>query len=505
MKLSVIIASYNSEANIERCLNSILNQTFENYECIIIDDRSTDNSLNICKKFASFDCRFKVVSKYHTGQAISRNIGIQAATGEYICFIDTNIQLHKNCFEQAVIEIDKNKQNILQFNYNLNGKEINCKFDEYEPEKIKNIWNKIYRTSFIKANNINFKDCSILEDLLFNNDCYEYNSQVFSFLDKCLCTYYPNKDKKISSADRTSLFIAVNNLSENDVFNKYIESFLDKYDTNVDYIIDYSQCIDKINLQYKLRAIEKWMPWIGTIHILINNEEIPYWLNSSKVNIVKYRDFIPNEYLPTNNSKVAEIFCFNIKGLSSKFIFSNDHCIPNFTLKDSDFYTEDYNSVKLKFNIYDFSSTQVSNFYRITLMNDLSLASKGINNDEFDLDMNLYEIQYTDKPLIKRHCIEAFENNKDILINSLSKEREAKNVSINFYSEYSYLHYKGENTIFKHSIINADESPDYVYRAITMKRLELRDKYIALRVKENYSDVNSILASYYKEKSKYEN
>lgn len=501
MKLSAIVVTYNSESCIEKCLNSILAQSFENWECIIIDDESTDNTLSLSKKFESFDHRFKVISKFHTGQSKSRNVGIQLATGDYICFIDSTIELDKDCFELASFEIDRCKANALQFNYRINGTEHNCNVAEYDPEIIKPIWNKIYRTSFVKANSLEFKDCSILEDLIFNTECYEL-SPIIS-LCKTLCTYYPNSNKKVFSSDRTTLFIAMKDARiKTDKMRRYVEEFLDRYDTSIDYIIDLSQ--HKLDLKYKLRAVEKWMPWIGTIHLLVNDNDIPEWLNKSRVNVVNYKDFIPAEYLPTSNSKTAEVFCFNIKGLSSKFIFSNDHCVPNFTLKDSSFYTHDYKSVKLEFNEFDFSSTQVSNFYRITLMNDLALANRDVKSKEFNTEMSLYEVQYTDKPLIKRHCIEAFEKNKDLILKSLSPQREAKNISINYYSEYSYLHYNGENVSFKYEIINADESPDYVYRAVNTKRLETRAKSIALRVNENYKDVNTILAAYYKDKSSYE-
>jgi len=88
-KVSVIIPVYNSEKYILECINSVINQTYKNLEIIIIDDKSTDNSVNIIKSIK--DKRIKLIElEKNSGAAIARNKGIQASTGHYICFLDSD-------------------------------------------------------------------------------------------------------------------------------------------------------------------------------------------------------------------------------------------------------------------------------------------------------------------------------------------------------------------------------------------------------------------------------
>lgn len=88
-KVSVIIPVHNSEKYIQECINSVINQTYKNLEIIIIDDKSTDNSVNIIKNIK--DKRIKLIElSVNSGAAIARNKGIEASTGDYICFLDSD-------------------------------------------------------------------------------------------------------------------------------------------------------------------------------------------------------------------------------------------------------------------------------------------------------------------------------------------------------------------------------------------------------------------------------
>ena len=88
-KVSVIIPVHNSEKYVLECINSVINQTYKNLEIIIVDDESTDNSLNIIKSIK--DKRIKLIElEKNSGAAIARNKGIEASTGDYICFLDSD-------------------------------------------------------------------------------------------------------------------------------------------------------------------------------------------------------------------------------------------------------------------------------------------------------------------------------------------------------------------------------------------------------------------------------
>lgn len=87
---SIIVPVYNVEKYIDKCLASILRQTFKNFECIIIDDCSPDNSNAIIDKYVKLDQRFKVIHQKNMGVSVARNTGLDIAKGDYIIFVDSD-------------------------------------------------------------------------------------------------------------------------------------------------------------------------------------------------------------------------------------------------------------------------------------------------------------------------------------------------------------------------------------------------------------------------------
>lgn len=102
LRVSVIVPIYNAEEYLERCVDSILNQTVKELECILIDDGSTDNSAGICDQYAEKDSRVKVVHKVNSGQSDSCNIGIDISSGEYIAFVDSDDYLNESMYEKLI-------------------------------------------------------------------------------------------------------------------------------------------------------------------------------------------------------------------------------------------------------------------------------------------------------------------------------------------------------------------------------------------------------------------
>ena len=88
--ISVIVPVYNRQAYLDKCIKSILNQTYKNLELILVDDGSSDDSPAICDRYAMQDSRVKVIHKENGGVSSSRNIGVHIATGEYIGFVDSD-------------------------------------------------------------------------------------------------------------------------------------------------------------------------------------------------------------------------------------------------------------------------------------------------------------------------------------------------------------------------------------------------------------------------------
>ena len=114
-KLSVIVPVYNVEQYIHKCVASILSQTFADFELILVNDGSPDNCDKICDEYASKDNRVKVIHKKNGGVSEARNVGLDAATGEYISFIDPDDWIDKNMYEQTLAYMADNDLDIVCF------------------------------------------------------------------------------------------------------------------------------------------------------------------------------------------------------------------------------------------------------------------------------------------------------------------------------------------------------------------------------------------------------
>lgn len=109
--ISIVVPIYNSKKNILQLISSIQKQTYEDWELILIDDGSIDNSLTICKQIAVKDVRIKVIHQENQGPSVARNVGIRAAKGEWITFVDADDGL-LDCFLESMINVVKNSKDI---------------------------------------------------------------------------------------------------------------------------------------------------------------------------------------------------------------------------------------------------------------------------------------------------------------------------------------------------------------------------------------------------------
>lgn len=194
--VSIIVPVYNAEKTFNRCVNSILNQTFQDWELLLIDDGSTDQSGNLCDEYASKDQRIKVFHKENEGVSVARNLGIKESTGEYITFIDADDEVVKDYL--AILYENIQQSDIVffffQWIYTDNSKLVILLDNFYSEERIsieKEIsllmnnkigydlfgftCNKIFRSYIIKKNNILFvKDLATSEDEVFTLDYCRY-------------------------------------------------------------------------------------------------------------------------------------------------------------------------------------------------------------------------------------------------------------------------------------------------------------------------------------------
>lgn len=200
-KVSVIIPVYNTEKYLEKCLDSVCNQTLSDIEIICINDCSPDNSINILNKYAIQDKRIKIVNrKENGGLSAARNSGIDAATGDYIYFIDSDDWINENYIEQMFSKAvancmdivvntnilldygDSKKPKKLIFG-NLNVEQPGVKIDS--DIAINNvIWSAcvhLYKRSFINENNLRFPEGYTYEDMYFTPCAYSCIDKIYVF------------------------------------------------------------------------------------------------------------------------------------------------------------------------------------------------------------------------------------------------------------------------------------------------------------------------------------
>ena len=208
--ISIIIPIFNSENYIKECLNSLIYQTFKNFEIICVNDGSTDNTLEILKEFKNKDKRIHIINQNNIGAEIARNIGMKESKGEYLMFLDSNDIFSDTMLEELYAKIKENNLEIIICN-SINFKILNDKkiFNEHKnyifsKDQIfffeqtfssQNIdkfffeifiwwpWDKIFKKDFIENLEIDFKNLNSTNYLIFIY-LTVLSSKKISFLDK---------------------------------------------------------------------------------------------------------------------------------------------------------------------------------------------------------------------------------------------------------------------------------------------------------------------------------
>lgn len=184
-RISIIVPVYNCERYLEECIDSLLNQKYNNYEIILIDDGSTDNSKKICEKYAKKNQNIKFYSKKNGGVSNTRNYGIDKSTGDFICFVDSDDIVTSNFlidFIENIKDSDTVMCSMKKFNNNdipnrcVRNNETKKNVGEELFDFIFNnysgyVTNKMYKREIILNNKIRFNEkIYMTEDLLFNID-----------------------------------------------------------------------------------------------------------------------------------------------------------------------------------------------------------------------------------------------------------------------------------------------------------------------------------------------
>ena len=292
-KVSIVIPMYNVENQIENTLSSVINQTYKNIEVIIVDDGSTDNSVNICKSID--DDRIKIFTKINGGASSARNYGIEKATGDYLTFLDSDDQYkpkyiesllkHKD-YDLVICGIEKitDKGNVFiknSFAYNSKEEIIQNIISILNTNMLNSPVNKLYKKEIIDNNNIKFNtSLEIGEDYNFNFE-YIQDCENIKCIDEILYKYII-RNNSLSHKK-------INNYIEKRKVNIILtEKFFNKYGINKSYIdylklkLIYSAIMNDDNLTKK----DIYNEYFRNLHVsgIINKLlYLIYKLNSMKL------------------------------------------------------------------------------------------------------------------------------------------------------------------------------------------------------------------------------
>jgi len=253
--ISIIVPVYNTSKLLDRCMESLLKQTYENIEIILIDDGSTDESSVICDSYASLDKRVSVIHKKNEGLGMARNTGIDAACGEYIGFVDSDDYVDINMYQSLFNAIKENEADTSYCRYfNVTNKgeafkaEEKYKLSTYRDHQVQllllgmigsspeasgdveigmSVWKGLFSADIIRKNNIRFfsERQYISEDIIFHID-YLKKSQCVAIVQHGYYFYCDNSNSltKTYRKDRFDM--------EKILYKKEIESLSDifKYD-----------------------------------------------------------------------------------------------------------------------------------------------------------------------------------------------------------------------------------------------------------------------------------
>jgi len=231
---SIIVPIYNSEKYLDRCINSILRQTYHNIELILVNDGSTDNSLKICEYYKYYDSRVKVVNKKNGGVSSARNCGMDFAGGDFIGFVDSDDYVDTNMYNRLYECIKDNTDLVVLITHTINNSELFLKdidsISGYEAlnyifklEFPTSVWAYLYKRKIIDNIRLN-EEVHFFEDFEFNTRAL-INASSVSLCKELLYNYEIN-DTSINNQKINDKKISCLGIYDRVLIEKYIDKDL---------------------------------------------------------------------------------------------------------------------------------------------------------------------------------------------------------------------------------------------------------------------------------------
>lgn len=193
--ISIIVPIYNSENDLEQCIESIVNQTYKDLEIILVNDGSTDSSFSICKKWQLLDKRIKVIDKSNGGLASARNAGVDIATGEYVGFVDSDDYIEHDMYKVMISDLHNYDADIVMCNHNviiedenkgttyegydsflISREDLIKRMLKYEKIFCSSVWSKLYKRVLLE-------DEKFVDEIVEGEDYY-FNGRLYPLINK---------------------------------------------------------------------------------------------------------------------------------------------------------------------------------------------------------------------------------------------------------------------------------------------------------------------------------
>lgn len=310
-EVSVIVPVYNVEKYLEKCLNSLVNQTLENIEIIIVNDGTKDNSEEIIKKFIEkYPQKIVYLKKENGGLSDARNYGIPYAKGEYIAFLDSDDYVEKDMYKEMYELAKKENSDMVECDFlweysNKTREDIGQVYNGKKEmiEKVRVVaWNKLIRRSIFEKTQIQFPKGLRYEDVEFTYKLIPHLNKV-SFLKKTYI-HYIQRENSISNLqnERTKeIFTVLDN-----VIAYYKENnFYDEYKDELEYVYTrYLLCSSLLRMvKIEDKNTRKNMLKITWKNL---NTKFPDWKNNK---ILKKNKTLKDRYMKSVNKFTYKIYC----------------------------------------------------------------------------------------------------------------------------------------------------------------------------------------------------
>lgn len=295
--ISIIVPVFNTEKYLVRCVESLISQSMNDIDIVLVDDGSTDSSPDICDKYASNDTRIQVIHKENAGQGLARNDGLEIAKGKYICFLDSDDYYEHDTCEELVRIMDETEADICSFGYQIDDKNghivtsFKVKEREYSGKDVKDKFILHYFGDTPCEDDLRgvFSCMSVFKkEIIMGHDIRFPSERVVSSEDAAFCLEYGKHIKKAVTVGRTFYHYCQN---ENSFSKSYRADRFRLMKAHINMLMEYAKQYDNYELVADRIGMSAWINLMACFkqeyRYLSRKEAINNYRMIAKDNIIK--------------------------------------------------------------------------------------------------------------------------------------------------------------------------------------------------------------------------